>query len=544
MGGLADTEQPQPLEMATRQPLAPDEPTGTASVDIEAPLASKFGNAYLRGGQTVKVSALVVAAGAVLIGAAFELEGGAPGQPKGPPFVAVAERSTNAPQRSGETVATLSDAGAIPLKDIAQPAAVKGVTSEEQLIELGDHASLGNAPPSANLAPTSAGAGQPTAGVSSGPLVAVAVNPPAVAARFAAPPPDPKALLTVSVQPDGTQIATATPSATDSGEAVHASDGLQRPAKSAPNGASEAAGVAQPSTHKLDLPTKLSRKPSARIVVAKVETAARGPEAEKGTEAAAEPQAASEAPPAPAQQPVNPLSHAFSYIVGALGAPAASAPQPSVKGVTSEQPIELGNNASLGDAPPSANLAPIPAGAAQTAGASSGSPIAAAVNTPVVAPPFAAPPPAAPQFPNPKAKPSAPVVVAKTETAAPDPASEAPPAPAQQPVNPLSHAFSYIVGALRVPAASARQPADQTAAHKSGDWAIQFAEQKSEAEAKVNVARLNAKYAAALNGAKIGVNKTLVNGETIYALRVTGLSKADAAALCERLKGRDCFIVK
>ena len=68
--------------------------------------------------------------------------------------------------------------------------------------------------------------------------------------------------------------------------------------------------------------------------------------------------------------------------------------------------------------------------------------------------------------------------------------------------------------------------------------------QKSEAQAKVNVARLNAKYAATLNRAKIGVNKTLVNGETIYALRVTGLYKADAAALCERLKGRDCLITQ
>jgi SPOR domain len=155
-------------------------------------------------------------------------------------------------------------------------------------------------------------------------------------------------------------------------------------------------------------------------------------------------------------------------------------------------------------------------------------------------------------------KPSARIVVAKTETAAPgleadkapatpmEPraASEAPLVPAQRPVDPLSHAFSYIVGALGAPAAAAPQPVDQTAAHKSGDWAIQFAAQKSEAEAKANVARLNAKYAAALNGTTIGVNKTLVNGETVYALRVTGLSKAEAAALCERLKGRDCFIAK
>jgi hypothetical protein len=94
------------------------------------------------------------------------------------------------------------------------------------------------------------------------------------------------------------------------------------------------------------------------------------------------------------------------------------------------------------------------------------------------------------------------------------------------------------------PAASAPQPVDQTTAHKSGDWAIQFAAPKSEAEAKVAAARLSAKYAPALNGATIAVHKTQVNGETTYALRVAGLSKADATALCVRVKGRDCSIAK
>ena len=44
----------------------------------------------------------------------------------------------------------------------------------------------------------------------------------------------------------------------------------------------------------------------------------------------------------------------------------------------------------------------------------------------------------------------------------------------------------------------------------------------------------------------IGVHKAVVKGETIYRLRVVGLSKADAAALCARLKGDggDCFIAK
>ena len=80
--------------------------------------------------------------------------------------------------------------------------------------------------------------------------------------------------------------------------------------------------------------------------------------------------------------------------------------------------------------------------------------------------------------------------------------------------------------------------------HQIGYWAIQFAEPKSEVEAKVAAARLNAKYAPALNGATIGVRRTQVNGETIYALRVAGLSKADAMVLCVRVKGRDCSIIK
>jgi hypothetical protein len=108
-------------------------------------------------------------------------------------------------------------------------------------------------------------------------------------------------------------------------------------------------------------------------------------------------------------------------------------------------------------------------------------------------------------------------------------------AAAQEPVHPVT-LFGALAGAL---GASANQTAS-----KSGDWAIQFAAPKSEAEAKVAATRLNVKYAPALNGATIGVHKTQVNGETIYALRVAGLSKADATALCVRVKGRDCSNTK
>jgi hypothetical protein len=105
---------------------------------------------------------------------------------------------------------------------------------------------------------------------------------------------------------------------------------------------------------------------------------------------------------------------------------------------------------------------------------------------------------------------------------------------AEQPVNPmasaLARAFGELVGALAGPAG----------------WAVQLAAPKSETEAKSDVARLNAKYASVLNGAAIGVQKAQVNGATVYRLRVGGLSKAEAVALCGRVKGGggDCFIAK
>ena len=118
-----------------------------------------------------------------------------------------------------------------------------------------------------------------------------------------------------------------------------------------------------------------------------------------------------------------------------------------------------------------------------------------------------------------------------------EPPTIAAPAAAQEPINPMTHVFGGRTGVLGPSAV------DQTAT-KLGDWAIQFAEPKSEVEAEAAAARLSAKYAPALNGATIGVRKTQVNGETIYALRVAGLSKADAMALCVRVKGRDCSIIK
>ena len=147
--------------------------------------------------------------------------------------------------------------------------------------------------------------------------------------------------------------------------------------------------------------------------------------------------------------------------------------------------------------------------------------------TAATAPSARAETPRQPQRPGASTIPQAPI----------EPHTIAVPAAAQEPVNPMAHVLGARTGVLGPSAV------EQTAT-KSGDWAIQFAKPKSEAEAAVAAARLNAKYAPALNGATIGIRKTQVNGETIYALRVAGLSKADAMALCVRVKGRDCSIIK
>ena len=220
--------------------------------------------------------------------------------------------------------------------------------------------------------------------------------------------PNPKPVRTVSLRPDGTPIAASTAPDATGGDAAPAAAPPQPPSKLAAKTTSDTAGVAQPSTPKLDLPTKLSAKSSARVVVAKTDTTA---------------------PDAGAQTPT-----------------------------------ELD--------------------AARRAG--------------------------------------------QTEQRR---------SPSRQ---------QATAEATETPAAPAAPPVDATAATASGGWAVQLAAPKSEAEANSDMARLTSKYGADLNGSALGVHKAVVNGQTIYRLRVVGLTKADAAALCARLKGDggECFIAK
>jgi cell division septation protein DedD len=361
----------------------------------------------------IAVSALALA-GVAMIGAVFVLKGGASGFRKDAPFIAAAQGPTKVAPPSDQTVTTSSDAGATLLHDNGKPGPVKVVNSEEQPVDLNAQASANN-PPSASAAQ----------GGATDPALAAIINSPLVPPQPAAPPkgmtsefPDPKPVRTISLRPDGTPIGALSPldqspstaNATSApAPAEQTSKPAEAPTKPAPKTASDAAGVAQPSTPKLELPTKLSPpKSSARVVVGKTDTTA---------------------PEATAQTPGDPTQN---------GAPAK-----------------------------------------------------------------------------------------------PDKAAKKP-------------KTGQVADATETTGSIAQPPVDATAATTSGGWSVQLAAPKSEAEAQSTMTRLNSKYAAELNGSAIGVHKAQVNGDTIYRLRVSGLTKADAAAMCAKLKGEggQCFIAK
>jgi len=120
------------------------------------------------------------------------------------------------------------------------------------------------------------------------------------------------------------------------------------------------------------------------------------------------------------------------------------------------------------------------------------------------------------------------------------PASETPGEAARQSFNRMLHTFGGLFGE-RSPSAV---QSDSVSA--SAGWAVQLAAPRSETEAKSDLRRLSAQYASTLKGSKIGVRKAVVDGVTVYRLRVVDLSKADASALCARLKddGGNCFVAR
>jgi hypothetical protein len=79
-----------------------------------------------------------------------------------------------------------------------------------------------------------------------------------------------------------------------------------------------------------------------------------------------------------------------------------------------------------------------------------------------------------------------------------------------------------------------------------GAYSVQLAAPPSEEEAQATASRLSAKYASELGGLQPTIHKAESKGRDIYRVRVGGLSKEDAHALCAKLEasGGKCFVAR
>ena len=77
-----------------------------------------------------------------------------------------------------------------------------------------------------------------------------------------------------------------------------------------------------------------------------------------------------------------------------------------------------------------------------------------------------------------------------------------------------------------------------------GEFAVQFGAAGSETEARDRMARLQRQYASALSGKYPSVTKNEANGKEVYRIRVGGLSRDEATAMCLKIKdaGGSCFV--
>jgi hypothetical protein len=98
----------------------------------------------------------------------------------------------------------------------------------------------------------------------------------------------------------------------------------------------------------------------------------------------------------------------------------------------------------------------------------------------------------------------------------------------------------------RVADAAATDATPTATVATGGDWAVQLAAPRSDADAQSAIQRLQTKYGSTLGDTELGVRKAEVNGETIYRVRTSGLSKSEAFSLCQKLKadGGACFIAR
>jgi hypothetical protein len=225
------------------------------------------------------------------------------------------------------------------------------------------------------------------------------------------------------------------------------------------------------------------------------------------------------------------------------------APVPPAPQAVAPAPPPVAPTESLPKGPKTVSVRPD--GTLIVAGAATNYTPAAAASTPLPTPAKPEPAPsvttqsASPTLALPPVKPpksSQRVAVGKTDTTAPtEPlsaplqlGSAAPEKPAKLPtkLSPPQRVADAGAGAADAPPTAS-----------GGEWAVQLAAPRSDAEAQSSIQSLQTKYGSELGDRELGVKKADVKGETIYRVRVSGLSKADATALCVKLKaaGADCF---
>jgi hypothetical protein len=170
--------------------------------------------------------------------------------------------------------------------------------------------------------------------------------------------------------------------------------------------------------------------------------------------------------------------------------------------------------------------------------------------------------PAAPQAPASSATPSATATTPKPATAkstarvvtTPKPpqsidqlAADAPlTPPAPVPVKPKAAPPKPVKLAEAETADTAQDAPDTTAHSGGGGFAVQFAAPGSEQEAHEITAKLSQKFGDDLSGHRLTYHRAKVGDKTVYRVRTAGLSREEAAGICEKVKssGGSCFIAK
>jgi hypothetical protein len=153
--------------------------------------------------------------------------------------------------------------------------------------------------------------------------------------------------------------------------------------------------------------------------------------------------------------------------------------------------------------------------------------------------------------PKPSAKSTARVPIAKIDTTVASGASQSPEAPEPTALQfvpgLLEKAVKAVSGQPNAQVAAA-DPAAPAATAGGGSYAVQLAAPGTEQEAQSASTRLQAKFATELGGLQPSIRQADLNGRAIYRVRVGSLSKADAVALCQKLKasggGAACFVAK